>query len=584
MPPRASSGSKAKKPSKGGGRPAQVATKAKAKAKKSVGPGTGSRAKDLSKAGKRPVQVPTRAKTKKSVGSSGAVKNNSTFPTPIIGLITPIGINKKVIAEALGEILGSLNVEISVIKLTDIISDIPRYSEIKKIVNTQDEKRIKSLMDAGDHLRKVANPAALAILGVKKIGENQLIEAGDSKRIVYIIDSIKHPAELIFLKNLYSQHFLPIAFFADRENRVSNLMKKIAGAHYIENDKVFKAMSEKLIDRDEYGGVDNGQNLRDVFPMADVFINMDNAFKLALERAIKLWFANPFITPSPEEVGMFVASAVALRSSDLSRQVGAAILAEDGSILTTGCNEAPSSKGGVIWDGDPIDIRDFNDGYDTNHRFKQSSIGEVIESLKKHNWLAENLLKDSLENLIAKSKMDKVFKGTRIDNLIEFGKIIHAEMAAITEAAKNGISINNAVLICTTFPCHMCARHIISSGIKKVIYIEPYPKSMTWQLYSKVMSTVPAKDKVLFTSFEGIGPNRYREFFENSSRKNKETGLVIDWKPRKAQPRGKMLYNLNQVAIMVASKLVDTEKEKFGYISVGGKDRTPWKMEAENED
>lgn len=488
------------------------------------------------------------------------------------------------ITEALGEILGSLNVEISIVKLTDILSDIPRYSKIKSIVNAQDEKRIKWLMDAGDHLRKVANPAALAILGVKKIGENQRIETEDSKRIIYIIDSIKHPAELIFLKNLYSQHFLPIAFFADRENRVSSLMKKIAGAHYIENDKEFKTMSEKLIDRDEYGGVDNGQNLRDVFPMADVFINMDNAFKLALERSIKLWFANPFITPSREEVGMFVASAVALRSSDLSRQVGAAILAEDGSILTTGCNEAPSSKGGVIWDGDPIDIRDFVEGYDTNHRFKQSSIGEVIESLKKHNWLTEDLIKDSLEDLILKSKKDKVFKGTRIDNLIEFGKIIHAEMAAISEAAKNGISIDNATLICTTFPCHMCSRHIISSGVKRVIYIEPYPKSMTWQLYSKVITTVPTKGKVLFTPFEGIGPNRYREFFENSSRKNKETGLVIDWKPRKAQPRGRLLYNLNEVAIVVASKLVEAEKEKFGYIPVGKKDKTPWKMEVKNED
>lgn len=55
---------------------------------------------------------------------------------------------------------------------------------------------------------------------------------------------------------------------------------------------------------------------------------------------------------------------------------------------------------------------------------------------------------------------------------------MHAEMFAITDAARRGLSVRDATLYCTTFPCHMCARHIIASGIRKVVYIEPYPKSM----------------------------------------------------------------------------------------------------------
>src|SRR5690349_8629760 len=41
-----------------------------------------------------------------------------------------------------------------------------------------------------------------------------------------------------------------------------------------------------------------------------------------------------------------------------------------------------------------------------------------------------------------------------------------------------------ATLFCTTFPCHMCARLIIASGVKAVVLIEPYPKSKTHDLYS----------------------------------------------------------------------------------------------------
>jgi deoxycytidylate deaminase len=29
-----------------------------------------------------------------------------------------------------------------------------------------------------------------------------------------------------------------------------------------------------------------------------------------------------------------------------------------------------------------------------------------------------------------------------------------------------------------SFPCHMCARHIIATGLREVVYIEPYPKSV----------------------------------------------------------------------------------------------------------
>lgn len=66
----------------------------------------------------------------------------------------------------------------------------------------------------------------------------------------------------------------------------------------------------------------------------------------------------------------------------------------------------------------------------------------------------------------------------------ELCKGVHAEQDAINKAAKQGISIDGATLYCTTFPCSMCAKSIISSGIKTVYYIEDYPDKLSKELFS----------------------------------------------------------------------------------------------------
>jgi len=52
--------------------------------------------------------------------------------------------------------------------------------------------------------------------------------------------------------------------------------------------------------------------------------------------------------------------------------------------------------------------------------------------------------------------------------------VIHAEMNAILFTAKNTIPIEGATLYVTLSPCINCAKHIIQSGIKRVIYEEEY--------------------------------------------------------------------------------------------------------------
>lgn len=49
-------------------------------------------------------------------------------------------------------------------------------------------------------------------------------------------------------------------------------------------------------------------------------------------------------------------------------------------------------------------------------------------------------------------------------------RAIHSEIDAITSAAQNGISLDGATIYVTRYPCEACARAIVSSGIRHVIY------------------------------------------------------------------------------------------------------------------
>ncbi len=121
-------------------------------------------------------------------------------------------------------------------------------------------------------------------------------------------------------------------------------------------------------------------------------------------------------------------------------------------------------------------------------------------------------------------------------------------MEAITACGRNNISCKDATLYATTFPCHNCAKHIVSSGIKMVIYIEPYPKSKALEFYKdSITQDKNDKTKVIFQSFFGVGPRKYIEMFSmnfeiqsRKVRKNKN-GDAIMWKEDEANLRSQML-------------------------------------------
>ena len=51
---------------------------------------------------------------------------------------------------------------------------------------------------------------------------------------------------------------------------------------------------------------------------------------------------------------------------------------------------------------------------------------------------------------------------------------VHAEQNAITDCAKRGVCCNNSVAYITHFPCLVCTKILLSSGIKEINYINDY--------------------------------------------------------------------------------------------------------------
>jgi dCMP deaminase len=60
------------------------------------------------------------------------------------------------------------------------------------------------------------------------------------------------------------------------------------------------------------------------------------------------------------------------------------------------------------------------------------------------------------------------------DNNVSKPYVLHAEANAITKLARSSNSSDGATLYVTASPCIECAKLIIQSGIKRVIYTEQY--------------------------------------------------------------------------------------------------------------
>jgi len=121
-----------------------------------------------------------------------------------------------------------------------------------------------------------------------------------------------------------------------------------------------------------------------------------------------------------------------------------------------------------------------------------------------------------------KEELTKGLRQTRIGGLLEFSRAVHAEMDALLSAARKGVALTGTRLFVTTYPCHYCARHIVTAGVDEVQFIEPYPKSQALTLHKDSITLERSREwkppseggtHVLFHPFTGVSPRLYRRAF-----------------------------------------------------------------------
>ena len=466
----------------------------------------------------------------------------------VIGLVAPIGTDLDPFCRALASSCERLGYTSRQVRLSAQLDEVSDQLDLDlKYANEQE--RYEKYMTAGNEFRRsLGRGDAMSMVAVGAIREFR--KTTKSEKHAFILRSLKHPDEVKSLRNIYGPAFILFSLASSRTARVKHLANKICKTNLEFDTTKFLPVAEDLINRDQQEPDDRmGQKVSKVFHLADFFIDVDHGMKEAVKRLVELFLGNVFITPTRSEQGMFLAHASAWRSASLQRQVGAVIATKDGNVISVGSNEVPKPGGGLYWEGDLPDFRDFQRGGEINDDMKNRMFVEVLQRIMNsgmchqknadgtdHELSGETDAQTIAEWLINNEHMDN----TRIMSVIEFGRCVHAEMAALMDAARRGVAVNESVLFSTTFPCHECARHIVAAGIRKVYYIEPYPKSLVNELYpdSIRIEGEETGEIVNFVPFVGVAPRRYQDVFKLGDSDRKELiDRAHDWNSGVAEPR-----------------------------------------------
>lgn len=72
----------------------------------------------------------------------------------------------------------------------------------------------------------------------------------------------------------------------------------------------------------------------------------------------------------------------------------------------------------------------------------------------------------------------------------EVCRAICAEQLAITEAARNGVDLDGSVAYITTYPCHICAKMLVSCGVSEIVYDKEYPDELSKAFFEEAGTKV----------------------------------------------------------------------------------------------
>jgi len=472
---------------------------------------------------------------------------NEKYPELIFGLVGAIGTDLSQVEDALRNALASVGYIAVPIKLSDLMRELnPPWSEFP---DKDHPDYYEKAMDAGNNLRaKLQDAGVLANLAIASIRRRR-DKAGpeEERKVAYLLNSLKRPEEIDCLRRIYGPSVFIISAYSPRAARVNRLATLLAERQHENQSTAYRGKAEVLITRDENEKSRFGQGVRKAYPLADLFVRTSSVAGLrdSIDRFVDLLFGDSWKTPTRDEEGMAFANLACLRSASPARQVGASITDDAGRILSVGTNEVAKPKGGQYWEGDIGDGRDFlYDDYDTSDKMRLNLLSDVIDRLRKLGRLSEDCPTNS-ELLDPASESYKALRDAQLFDTIDFIRAVHAEASALFSA---GYAARGATMYVTTFPCHECARHIVIAGIKRVVYVEPYPKSLVSELFRDSISVdadEQSDQRIQFVPFVGIAPSVYSQLFKlTPSRIRKQAdGKIGKWSASSSFPHLSVSYS-----------------------------------------
>ena len=345
------------------------------------------------------------------------------------------------------------------------LSHIIRSEADKRSIDKTDRMNLQTL---GNELRKEHDNNYLA---------RTVLEMAASKNTTdrLVFDGIKNFGEAQEFRK-YPNFYL-IAVDCSKPIRLKRLIKKNPA---YKNLIKFEVEDERDIDE----GLEYGQQVQKCVDEADIVLSNESEYEdkmiypnleKILDRYMKLITEEETdIFPTTEELNMSIASNMALKSSCLKRKVGAVICDKEGHIIATGYNEVPK--------GQQTCLEKHGECYRDKKR------NEIMEKMKQKMEMFGN-------------DFAKIFGTIKV---LELCRALHAEETAILQTSES--ETMGTTLYTTTFPCFLCAKVIVRSGISKVVYVEPYPVEEAMDLLKE-----SGVDRV---KFEGVKARAFYKLFK----------------------------------------------------------------------
>jgi deoxycytidylate deaminase len=326
-----------------------------------------------------------------------------------------------------------------------------------------DPSRVE-LQRLGDELRQTSHPGILVELALK-----ELSDANDGKLPPdIVIDGIRNEGEIGYLRDAYGYRFTLVAVLASFDARWARIGtiytdKGLGLADFIADDQ-----------RDKNEETEYGQQVELCVDQADILI--DNAtvlteeFQKKLLGLVDLAVGKKLRSATQSEILMNIAFSSSHSSKCLKRHVGAVVSDPTGQVVSAGYNENPLGTNPCA-EEPKYHNQCFRDIIRNEH-FKSLALkgarcpvcGEKIISDPGPPWRCK-----ACADKGTKTNLESFFFPDRAMN---WCTAVHAEVWAILAA---GGRARNGILYTTTFPCSQCAEKIVQTGIRKVVFTEPYP-------------------------------------------------------------------------------------------------------------